>query len=243
MNIDNSSPADVRFSLVVPFYNEEGNLVSLLAEARVALNALGAAYEVIAVNDCSRDRTRELLEGLAAQWPELRVIHHEKNLGQSGALWTGFKAARGAWIITMDGDGQNVPEDIALLLELTAAGADMAVGVRTPRNDSWLRRRMSRVANAVRSRVLGDGVSDSGCAIKVFRREIIPEFLPLKMLSAFIPALAVVAGFRVAERAVQHRERRAGKANFGLRNMAWKPAVDMIGLWWYRRRRMRLRGE
>jgi dolichol-phosphate mannosyltransferase len=238
-----SNLVEVRFSLVVPFYNEEGNLVALLDDARVALDALGAGYEVVAVNDCSRDRTRALLDTAAARWPELRVIHHAQNRGQAGALWTGFQAARGAWIITMDGDGQNVPADIASLIELTQAGADMAVGVRAARHDSWLRKKMSRVANRVRGRVLRDGVSDSGCALKVFRREILAELLPLKTLYSFIPAMAVAAGFRVAERAVQHRERRAGTSSYGLGNMAWRPAVDMIGLWWYRRRRLRLRGE
>ena len=136
----------------------------------------------------------------------------------------------------MDGDGQNVPADIPRLVG-RLGDADMVAGIRGQRRDRRLRRVMSRIANGIRGLVLGDGMTDSGCALKAFRREVVDSFLPMRTLYSFMPALAVAAGFKVVQETVQHRERRAGVSKYGLLVMLWRPALDMLGVWWWRHRR------
>ena len=229
------------FSVVVPFFNEAGNLPEFLPEIFDAFTQLGAQWEAILVNDASTDETGGLLERLSAHWPDRTVIHFEKNRGQAAALWAGFHAAGGKWIVTLDGDGQNVPADIAVLVPLTQT-YDMAVGIRAHRQDSHLRRAMSRIANRVRGSFLRDGLTDSGCALKIFRREVVSSFLPIRTLYSFMPAFAVAGGFRVAEAPVQHRPRRAGQSSYGLRAMAWRPLLDMLAIRWYADRRFIVHG-
>ena len=225
------------YSVVIPFYNEAGSLEALLLELRATMEALGQPYDVILVDDGSADSTAERLFTIAGQWPACRVLASPTNEGQAAALWRGFAAARGPWIITMDGDGQNAPSDIPALIALTAR-CDMAVGIRTARQDSWLRRAMSRLANVVRGQMLGDRMHDSGCALKVFRREVAGAFWPIRSLYSFMPAFAVAAGYRVAEMPVRHRARKAGVSSYGLRAFAWKPLFDLLALWWLLRRRI-----
>ena len=224
--------------MVIPFYNEAESIQTVLNEACAAMQALGCEHEVIAVDDGSKDATRQLAQALKAQWPSLRVLAFDKNRGQAAALMDGLRAARGEVLITMDGDGQNDPANIAALLERLAVGdADMIATVRANRKDGWLRRRMSRIANGVRQRFLRDGVTDSGCALKVFRREVFSAFIPIRTLYSFIPALAVAAGYRVAEVPVNHRARETGISKYGLGVMLWRPLVDMVGIRWFARRR------
>jgi dolichol-phosphate mannosyltransferase len=237
-----SSPASdpPQLSVVIPFYNEEANLDSVLAELRSLLDGSGRSYEVLAVNDGSRDSTGAKLDQLRTSWPELHPIHQSPNQGQAAALWAGFQAVRAPLVAVLDGDGQNDPSAIPAMIEqLDASGADMVAGVRAKRQDSWLRRKMSRTANNVRQFFLKDGVSDSGCALKVMRREVISSFLPLRTLYSFMPALAVSAGFKVVEMPVPHRPRTAGVSSYGLIAMLWRPAVDMLGIWWFEKRRFR----
>lgn len=226
-------------SVVIPFFNEGPNVARLLEEVRLALEPLDLAYEIICVNDGSADDTGAELERIATVWNRCRVIEFPRNRGQAAALLAGFRAAHGAVLVTMDGDGQNDPADIPTLLRCLEKGADMATGIRVQRNDSPLRRAMSRLANGIRSRILGDGVSDSGCALKAFRREVVDSFLPIRTLYSFMPALAVAAGFRIVEHPVAHRPRTAGTSKYGLRVMLWWPAVDMLGIWWFAQRRLR----
>jgi glycosyltransferase involved in cell wall biosynthesis len=226
-------------TVVIPFFNEAESCRALLTELRGVTNTLPGGCEVIAVDDGSRDETPAILQAVAAEWPDLRVLRLAANSGQAPALFTGMRAARAPVVVTMDGDGQNVPSDIPLLVSRLTE-ADMVAGVRAQRQDSWLRRRMSRIANGVRSRLLGDGMTDSGCALKAFRREVVDAFLPMRTLYSFMPALAVAAGFKVVEQPVQHRERRAGVSKYGLLVMLWRPALDMLGIWWWRHRRFPL---
>lgn len=234
----------VRLSVVIPFYNEGLNVARVLAELRETLKALPMPYEVLAVNDGSTDDTAEQLQELSLRWPELNPIMMPANGGQAAALWAGFKAAKGDIVATLDGDGQNDPSALAAMIaHLESSGADMVAGVRAQREDSWLRRRMSRVANHVRQFFLKDGVSDSGCALKVMRREVLAAFVPLRTLYSFMPALAVAAGCRVVEMAVPHRARTAGVSSYGLIAMLWRPAVDMLGIWWFSQRRFNVSGR
>ncbi len=222
--------------MVVPFFNEVESAGELLAEIREVMDSLPDSYEAIFVDDGSRDKTASLLWSHAEGWPECRIFQFARNQGQAAALYFGIMKAEAPLVVVMDGDGQNDPRDIPALLQ-ALPGADMVVGVRANRRDSRLRRWMSRTANAVRSRILGDGISDSGCALKVFRREVRGAFIPIRTLYSFMPALAVAAGFRVTERAVNHRPRTGGASSYGLGVMLWRPLADMAGIWWFASRR------
>lgn len=223
-------------SVVIPFYNEESCATFVLDEVRSALDPLGLRYEVLAVDDGSTDGTPAALASAARDDPRLRVLSWTPNRGQAAALYRGLRAARSPVLATMDGDGQNDPAEIPSLLALLTT-ADMVVGIRAARRDSWLRRRMSRLANAVRGRLLHDHVRDSGCALKVFRREVVDSFIPIQTLYSFMPALAVAAGFRVAQQEVRHRPRRGGASSYGLWKFLWRPLLDLLGVWWFTRRR------
>jgi glycosyltransferase involved in cell wall biosynthesis len=218
-------------SLVVPFFNEESVAFVVVAEIAGAFSDLGRTWEAILVDDGSTDRTGAELARAQAQWPQCRLVTFPENRGQGAALFRGIQEARAAVIAMMDGDGQNPPADFAVLLPLLER-ADLVVGVRARRHDSRLRLVLSRLANAVRGRMLRDGVHDAGCATKVFRREVAAVFWPLPMLNPFMPALAVASGFRVAEHPVQHRARQGGRSKYGLSVMLWRPFFDLLAVWW-----------
>lgn len=234
----NPSALRLEYSVVIPFYNEGSNAAALLAEVVAAMQDLRGGYEVLMVNDGSTDNTAEVLARFAADHPQCQLLDLVPNRGQAGALYHGLKAAAAPIVITMDGDGQNCPADIPGLLA-GLGQADMIVGIRQNRQDSWFRRKISRLANAVRSRILGDGMHDSGCALKVFRREVIASFIPIRTLYSFMPALAVAAGFRVIEASVTHRARGGGKSNYGLQVFLWRPVLDLLGVWWFSKQRFR----
>ncbi len=225
----------VCFSVVIPFFNEEEAAPALLAELRPVIEGLCSA-EVLLIDDGSRDGTGRVLEEVAAAWPAVRVFRFAQNQGQGPALFFGIRQARGAAIALLDGDGQNDPADLPALIA-ALDDADFVTGIRANRQDSTLRRWMSRFANAVRSRVLRDGVRDTGCGLKVFRREVREAFVPLRTLYSFLPAMARAAGFRIAERAVAHRPRTRGTSKYGLWVMLWRPLIDMLGMAWFIRRR------
>lgn len=235
--MNNEASETPEFSVVIPFFNEEECLWPLLDEVAQVMGSISYPYEVVAVDDGSSDQTRQLLNSRAALDPHLRVLGWDDNRGQAAALLHGLHAARGPVVVTLDGDGQNDPADIPALLA-ALGDADMVVGIRTERQDSWLRRWMSRLANGVRGRILHDHMRDSGCALKSFRREVIAAFLPIRTLYSFMPALAVGAGFRVEQQPVRHRPRQGGQSNYGLRRMLWQPAMDMLGVRWYIQRRV-----
>jgi Glycosyl transferase family 2/Peptidase propeptide and YPEB domain len=224
------------FALVIPFFNEEKNVGIVCGELRSLLESQLADSEVVLVDDGSSDQTGAKLDEIARNWPACRVFHFKKNQGQSAALLFGFSKTNAPVLVTMDGDGQNDANDIPKLLGRLRE-ADMVVGARINRQDSWVRRKISRIANLVRSSALGDGVSDSGCALKVFRREVVGAFIPIKTLYSFMPALAVAAGFRVVEQPVNHRPRAHGDSRYSVRSFLLLPIVDFIGLKWFRSRR------
>jgi len=228
----------LRFSVVVPVFNEAEAIAAVAAEVEGVMASLDGDYECIFVDDGSSDDTPRTLAALSARpGSRIRLIRTGVNRGQGAALFLGLNSAAGDLIVTMDGDGQNCPADIpALVATLEREALDVVCGIRAERRDGWLRSWMSRVANAVRARVLRDGVRDAGCALKVMRRAVVPALLPVRTLYSFIPALAVSAGFTVGEQRVGHRPRHGGQSSYGLRTFFWRPLVDMIGVKWYQTR-------
>ncbi|MEO6006348.1 MAG: glycosyltransferase family 2 protein [Opitutus sp.] len=225
-----------RYSLVVPVFNEAGNIVPLLASAVSVLQSCEAPFEMIVVNDGSTDETATELTTAMQRWPQLRLLHHPRNLGQASALLDGLQAAQGAIILTMDGDGQNDPRDFPTLLAPVESNAlDLACGWRVDRHDSFLRRMMSRLGNAVRRAVLGDRLHDGGCQLRAMRREVISALFAIDLMQSFLPAIVAAAGFRVGEFPVRHHPRVRGQAHFGLRQLWWRPAATL----WRVRRRIR----
>ena len=219
------------YSLVVPFFNEAGNILPLIGTAVEVLDALGRDYEIILVNDGSTDATAAEIAACITRWPRCRALHQPRNVGQATALLDGLRSARGAILLAMDGDGQNDPRDLPLLIGPVEAGTlDVACGWRHDRHDSWLRRRMSRLANLVRGRVLGDHLHDSGCQLRAMRREVVGALFPFELLQSFLPAIAIAAGFRLGEFRVRHHPRPIGEAKYSFRNLWWSPAIAMFRL-------------
>ncbi|HVU25169.1 MAG TPA: glycosyltransferase family 2 protein [Opitutus sp.] len=220
-----------RYSLVIPLYNEAGNLPPLLDATLPVLAPLSGGFEIILVDDGSTDGTAQEIAAATDRVSTCRALVHGRNLGQAAALLDGLRTARGELILTMDGDGQNDPRDFpALLAPVETGQLDLACGRRVARHDSLLRRAMSRLANAVRRRVLRDGVHDAGCQLRVMRRAVAEALFPFELLQSFIPAIAVARGFRIGEFPVRHHPRIRGRAHFGLRQLWWTPAVAMFRL-------------
>lgn len=224
-------------SVVVPVHNEVENLRPLIDEINAALSGT-EDFEIIYVDDGSTDGTLAALKELLRQTPGLRVIEHRQCSGQSTALATGVRAARGAWIATLDGDGQNDPADIPRLLEalhllpLAHAQSGMVAGYRKKRQDSEWRRFSSRVANAVRARLLGDDTPDTGCGLKVFSRELFLRLPYFDHMHRFLPALAQRAGAVVVSVEVNHRPRTRGVSKYGTWQRLKVGIVDMMGVMW-----------
>lgn len=228
-------------SVVVPVHNESGNVPSLLAQIDAALR--GMPFEAVFVDDRSSDDTLAVLLEQARSRPWLRVLAHRHNCGQSAALLTGVRAARGTLVATLDGDGQNDPADIPALAArwqaLHATRQDVPVliaGWRSKRQDTALRRWSSRVANRVRARLLGDATPDTGCGLKVFARD---DFLALPWfdhMHRFLPALVRRAGGLVESVPVAHRPRLQGRSHYGVHNRLWVGLVDLLGVIWLQRR-------
>jgi dolichol-phosphate mannosyltransferase len=224
------SPA---LSVVIPVHNEAGALLPLVGEIIDSLSATPHAFEIILVNDGSTDSTTTDIATAMMRWPNCTSIQFSERRGQAIALLAGLRAARGAVLVTLDGDGQNDPHDIpALLAPIDAGVVDLACGWRTDRRDRWLRRVISRLGNRVRRTILHDGVHDAGCQLRVFRREVADVLEPMNFLQTFIPAIAIAAGFRVREIPVSHRTRRGGTSKYGLRQLWWQPALAMLRLRW-----------
>ncbi|WP_018717395.1 glycosyltransferase family 2 protein [Arhodomonas aquaeolei] len=228
----------MEYSVVIPVYNETENVVSLADEVHRALEDF-VDYEIVFVDDGSTDDSVSRLARLRRADPRIRVIAHERNAGQSAALATGVSAAAGVWILTLDGDGQNDPADIPrLIAERERTAADLVAGWRRRRNDTWLKRVSSRVANGVRRRVLDDGCPDTGCGLKLFRRAIFLSVPHFNHMHRFLPALFHQAGAQVATLAVNHRARNAGRSKYGLGNRLWVGIVDVLGVLWLGHRRL-----
>ena len=227
-------------SVVVPVCNEEENVLPLAREIHAAL-AGRYRFEQIFVDDGSTDGTAAAVHEARAQgMPEIRLLRHVERSGQSAAIATGVRHARGRWIATLDGDGQNDPADFPRLLERLLDPATprlkLVMGNRTTRRDTWLRRVSSRVANGVRARILRDGTPDTGCGIKVFDRDVFMHMPRFRNMHRFMPALFQREGFDVVSVPVNHRERTRGTSKYGLHNRLWVGIVDLFGVSWLIRR-------
>ncbi len=224
------------FSVVIPFFNEEHNVAPVLQELRDVLELQAQSYEVLLIDDGSVDATAEQLRKKTANWPSAHVLQLSNNHGQASALLAGMSLALGKNIVLLDGDGQNDPRDIERALRLLGQ-YDMVVGRRVNRHDSVTRKLISRLGNSVRRLLINDGVADAGCGLKAFHREVQNAFIPIRTLYSFMPALAKAAGFSIGEIPVNHRPRRSGIPKYNLRVFLWRPAVDLLGVWWFSRRR------
>ena len=204
----------------------------------VAAALAGIDYELLLVDDGSRDGTAAAAAALMAVEPRLRVLRHDRNHGTSAAYLTGFRAARAPIVATLDGDLQNDPADLPALLAELDRGFDLVCGIRRRRQDSWVRRVSSRIANGVRSAVLGDGVVDTGCALKVYREHLLRDLPSFRGMHRFLPALAMMQGARVAQMGVNHRPRRFGQSKYGIGNRLGVGIADLLGVLWLKRRRI-----
>lgn len=218
----------VDLSIVVPVFNEEENLPLLHAELVAALGPLGRSYELIFVDDRSRDRSFEVLMELARRDPRVRLIRFRARCGQTAAMQAGFDHARGRYVITLDGDLQNDPADIPRLLEKIEAGYDVVAGWRRNRHDGFVLRKLpSRIANRLIRSVTRVSIHDTGCTLKIFRRELLERMPIYAEQHRFLPAISSAAGARIAEVVVNHRPRRFGKSKYGL-GRATRVLLDLI---------------
>jgi len=229
-----------RLSVIVPVKDEADNIEPLVREIVAALTGV-ARFEIVYVDDGSTDATGERLAAMKRECAELRVIRHRTPCGQSRAVTTGVMAARHEWIATLDGDGQNDPADIPrLLAELEnpahPPNLELLIGWRTRRNDTWLRRVSSRIANRVRAGLLRDHTPDTGCGLKLFARETFLRLPNFDHMHRFLPALVIRNGGSVVSIPVGHRPRASGVSKYGVRNRLWVGLVDLLGVAWLQRR-------
>ncbi|WP_130620777.1 glycosyltransferase [Dyella amyloliquefaciens] len=227
-----------QLSVVVPVFNERDNIPPLLAEIAAALRGK-VDFEVVYVDDDSSDDSVAVLAGQKPNYPELRIVRHLTRSGQSTAVWNGVRAARSPWIATLDGDGQNDPADIPKLLaerDKAQANVRLFAGWRTTRRDSFNKRISSKIANAVRSRMLKDSTPDTGCGLKLFDRDVFMRLPYFDHMHRYLPALVKRAGFQSTSVPVGHRPRTAGTSKYGMLDRLWVGIADLRGVAWLMRR-------
>ena len=222
-------------SVVLPVYNEEESLDPLYGALYAVLDELGKPCEIIIVDDGSSDGSPEVMERLRKKDPRIRIIRHRTNGGLSAAMGTGFRTARGGIVATMDADLQNDPRDLPLLLE-KLEDADAVVGWRHERRDPAIKKMSSRFANWLRNSFIHDGIHDTGCSLKVFRRDYVRRLKMFKGMHRFLPALLQMEGARVVEVKVRHHPRRYGEAKYHLTNRLWGPLLDLFAVRWMQKR-------
>jgi len=225
-------------SVVIPVYNEEENLPLLWPELRSVLEPLGLQFEVLFIDDGSRDRSAEIVRGFRDADPRVRLIRLKVNSGETAATDAGFKSARGRWLVTMDADLQNDPHDLPMLLAHLDQW-DGVTGWRVKRDDPFLRRASSRVANAIRNWVSDESVQDSGCTYRAFRRECLRSLVLYRGFHRFLPTLLRMRGYRVLEVPVNHRPRRFGQSKYGIGNRAVAAFKDLLVIRWMKDRVLR----
>lgn len=215
-------------SIIVPFFDEEESIAALHRAIVAAVEPLGRSFEMVFVDDGSRDRTAAIAAELARGDPRLRVLRFRRNYGQTAAMAAGIEHARGEVLVTMDGDLQNDPQDIGRFLQKIEEGCDLVVGWRHNRQDRLVSRRIpSRIANALIGRVTGVAIRDNGCSLKAYRASLIKKIPLYSEMHRFIPAMASIAGPRIAEIKVRHHARRYGRSKYGL-SRVYKVLLDLL---------------
>ena len=228
-------------SLVIPCHNEQDNLRALLAAIHAAADPLQLPYEVIITDDCSQDNSWPILKELAAADGRLRALRFKFNCGESAALWAGMKAARGKYIVTLDGDLQNDPADLPKFLE-PLKQFDCVCGTRVKERaagDNWVRVVSSRIANWVRNRLSGEQVSDAGCTYRAFKRECVADLKFFKGMHRFLPTLLKIEGYTVTEIDVASHPRLAGQSHYGVWNRLFASFYDLLAVRWMKSRMFR----
>jgi glycosyltransferase involved in cell wall biosynthesis len=233
MNVENPE-----ISLVIPCYNEEGNLRELVKAIRAAVEPLKISYEVVITDDCSKDKSWEILKELAAEDSRIRVQKFAFNCGESAASFAGLKAARGKYLFTLDGDLQNDPRDLPKFLD-ALNHFDCVCGTRVEsrsQGDNFVKVVSSRIANAVRNKLSGETISDAGCCYRAFKRECIADLKFFKGMHRFLPTLFKIEGFTVTEIPVRTNPRFAGRSNYGVWNRLFASFYDLLAVRWMKRR-------
>jgi len=229
-------------SIVIPVKNEADNIAPLVGEIRAALDGL-TAYEVLYVDDGSDDATASEISRLAGTAPQVRLLRHTRNCGQSAAISTGVHAARGAWIATLDGDGQNDPADLPAMWHLARQAPRspplLITGSRERRRDSWSKRVASRIANTIRGRLLGDHTPDTGCGLKLFPRSLYLGLPYFDHMHRFLPALVLREGGTVLSVAAVSLKRKKGMSKYGVFDRLGVGIIDLLGVMWLQRRALR----
>lgn len=225
-------------SLVIPCYNEEGNLCPLVTAIHEAMRPLGVTYEIVITDDCSRDRSWEILRELATADPRLRVQRFAYNCGESAASWAGLKAAQGRYLVTVDADLQNDPKDLPQFIAALEK-ADCVCGTRVAvrgEGDHFVRVASSRIANWVRNKLSGEQISDAGCTYRAFKRECVENLKFFKGMHRFLPTLFKIEGFTVIEIPVSNNPRFSGQSNYGVWNRLFASFYDLLAVRWMKKR-------
>lgn len=227
-------------SFVVPCFNEADNIRPLVEEVHAVMDEVDPDWwEIIYVDDGSTDSTLDTIHGLQTEFPQLKAISFVANQGQTAAMDAGIRNARGDLLITMDADLQNDPADVPAMLDALTDDVDCVCGVRVNRKDTWLRRISSRIANWVRNKLSGDSITDTGCSLKLFRRQCFDKVKLYEGMHRFLPTLVKLEGHQVAEVAVNHRPRTHGDSKYGVWNRVFKSFTDLLAVRWMKRRILR----
>jgi glycosyltransferase involved in cell wall biosynthesis len=222
---------------VIPAYNEQDNLPALLDEIRAALAGLDKSWEIVFIDDGSKDNTLPVLRSLADAHPQVRYLSLAQNRGQSAAFSAGFQEAAGDIVVTLDADLQNDPADIPAMIELFELGPyDMVVGWRAKRQDTWIKRKASRIANAIRNYVSQESIKDTGCSLKCMRASMLKKIPMYTGMHRFLPTLMKLQGARVAEMRVRHRPRKHGVSKYGVLDRAMTTWCDLLAVRWMKMR-------
>jgi dolichol-phosphate mannosyltransferase len=226
-------------SVVIPVYNEAGNLEPLLKELSAVLRQLNKTCEILCINDASTDNSLEILKDLESSYPELRILCHTVNSGESAGQATGFGFAKGSIIITMDADLQNDPADIPKMVGALTGQVACVCGIRRIREDDAIRRISSYVANQFRNVITGEDISDAGCTFRAIRRTALKEMPVFNGMHRFLPGILRAQSYQVVEIPINHRPRFSGESKYGIGNRLWRGILDCLAMRWYKARAVR----
>lgn len=225
----------IDISVVVPVYNEEENLPILISQIAQVLESLGESYEMIFVDDGSKDGSRKILKEMASQYPQIHILGFKKNCGETVAIAAGLKETRGEIVITMDADLQNDPKDIPRMLE-NLKDYDMVSGWREKREDPWIKRITSKIANGIRKWLSQETIRDGGCTFRAYKRECLQNLKLYKGMHRFMPTLVKMEGFRVIEIPISHHPRKFGISKYNTLNRMWCAFIDLLAVKWMKSR-------